>query len=249
MNKLKFSPANAKLTKLQQQYDKLYSISLLSGWCCPGARDCKSKVIIKAGAKKIEDAPSCKFRCFSASQEVLYPAVYKQRRDNFRLVKRAKSTKKIKAIIQRSIPIDAKIIRLHVGGDFFSLSYLKAWIEVALSNPNIRFYAYTKSLLHLQKVADSVPSNLRIVLSRGGKYDRLIPSLKKKGFSEAKVIMNKKEAGKLKIDKDDSLACFGKKDFCLLLHGVQPQNSIASQAKQQNKKEGWTGYNIARSHI
>ena len=86
---LEYSPAN---TKLKQLYDvpelqtwlhdefvphrKIYSLDLLSGWSCPSAKDCLSKVIeLPTGKKAIKDGPETEFRCFSASQEVVYPGV------------------------------------------------------------------------------------------------------------------------------------------------------------------------------
>jgi hypothetical protein len=37
------------------------------------------------------------------------------------------------------------VFRIHVGGDFFSLSYLKLWSRIVENNPRTRFYAYTRS--------------------------------------------------------------------------------------------------------
>jgi hypothetical protein len=97
MEKLQFSNANAKLEELYNVPEleswladgrKVYSLDLLSGYSCPFAKDCLSKAtptgeLTKAGNPrlKIVDGPETEFRCFSASQEVLLPNVYKRRKN------------------------------------------------------------------------------------------------------------------------------------------------------------------------
>jgi hypothetical protein len=39
----------------------------------------------------------------------------------------------------------SKVFRIHVGGDFFDLSYLGLWSKIVTNNPRTRFYAYTRS--------------------------------------------------------------------------------------------------------
>ena len=40
---------------------------------------------------------------------------------------------------------DGDVMRLHVAGDFFDPSYAYAWIKLMTENPNIQFFAYTRS--------------------------------------------------------------------------------------------------------
>jgi hypothetical protein len=40
---------------------------------------------------------------------------------------------------------DGDVMRLHVAGDFFDPSYAYAWIKLMIENPNIQFFAYTRS--------------------------------------------------------------------------------------------------------
>jgi hypothetical protein len=35
--------------------------------------------------------------------------------------------------------------RIHVSGDFFSVEYVKKWIEIVTARPDVTFYAYTRS--------------------------------------------------------------------------------------------------------
>lgn len=226
---LKFSPPNSKTGKLIStrigrkwlpKGKKLYSFDLLSGWSCPFARDCKSKVVETPQGLRIQDGPKCKFRCFSASNEVLWPAVYNLRKQNFDQVRKAKTTNKILSLLYKVLPDDAGIVRLHVGGDFFSQAYFDAWLALSWSNPNILFYAYTKAIGFWASRKERIPSNFVLIASRGGIQDNLID---KNNFRATIVVKTQREARekRLIIDTTDRLAAGGKLNSALLLHGIQ----------------------------
>jgi len=40
---------------------------------------------------------------------------------------------------------DGDVFRLHVAGDFFAPAYAYAWIKLMTENPNVQFFAYTRS--------------------------------------------------------------------------------------------------------
>jgi len=40
---------------------------------------------------------------------------------------------------------DGDVLRLHVAGDFFDSVYVYAWMRLMTNNPNIQFFAYTRS--------------------------------------------------------------------------------------------------------
>ncbi|HYE93484.1 MAG TPA: hypothetical protein VEA38_20795, partial [Terriglobales bacterium] len=64
------------------------------------------------------------------------------------------------------------VVRVHDSGDFFSADYLRAWFTIAMSLPEITFYAYTKMFHRLRTLfAWGTPDNFRIVQSVGGKDD------------------------------------------------------------------------------
>ena len=182
---LKYSKANAKITALQaipslQPYlahkRKVYSFDLLSGHSCPFAQDCHSKVVVgDSGQRRILDGKWTKFRCFSASQEVVYPSVYALRKGNFDLL-RTLDRKGIAEALQDAMPSNLGICRLHVGGDLFSPRYLQSWLDVAQANPDRLYYAYTKSIrywvTHRQRIEDT--PNVVLTASYGGRDDSLI---------------------------------------------------------------------------
>lgn len=241
---LKFQKGNAKLDAFPGE--KIYTFSILSGWSCPFAKDCLSKAVETAdGKRKIEDGKDCKFRCFSASQEAQYPNVYAARKHNFdilrRWVRNPDSTEQMYFEILRSIPSEAKIIRVHVAGDFFNQSYFDAWMRVARFLPNVKFYAYTKSLGFWVKRLGSIPDNFVLTASFGGRLDHLI---EQHNLRYAKVVFSEQEAKDLglEIDHDESHAVVNGPSFALLLHGTQPKGSDAGEALKVLKKEGKGGY-------
>jgi len=247
---LKFSNANAKtqalandaeLAEYLQDNRKIYSLDLLSGWSCPHAKDCLSKAIVQDnGKRKIKDGRHTQFRCFSASQEVQYTNVYNLRKHNFDSLRGLHINDMIHELNQ-SMPKNAGIVRIHVAGDFFSRDYMLAWYMVASINPNVLFYAYTKSLRFWLTVNEyPILENFVLTASYGGRDDHLINEF---GMRSAKVVFSEAEAEELglEIDHDDSHAAkpsLRNQDFALLIHGTQPKGSAASEALRALKGKG-----------
>lgn len=244
-----FSKANAKLKALADvpsldvyhhgKQSKIYSFDLLSGWSCPFAEECLSKVVVKDGKRTIQDGSKTRFRCFSASQEVLYTAAYNKRSSNFESL-RGKSAKEMYSMIVDAMPKNAGLVRLHVAGDFFSPQYFQAWVQVARDHKDILFYAYTKSLPYWVKMRKEIPWNLVLTASRGGRCDHMIDE---HGLRESVVVYSEQEAEQMgyEIDHDDSHACIPEEreqSFALLIHGVQPKGSEAAQAIKELKRSG-----------
>jgi len=252
---LKFSPQNAKtrnLTKvpaLQQYLDgkrKIYSLDLPSGKTCPGAKDCKSMAVKTPDGWRIKDGPDCQFRCFSATQEIVFPAVRKARQHNLDTLNSAgRSVRKILALLGDSLPSNAGVVRLHVGGDFYSLPYFLAMANFTHANPKVLFYCYTKSLTYLTAI-DTIDLSKGIIYpnflatgSYGGKFDHLIPNLM---IRTARVVYSESAANGLPIDHNDSHAATPGSHFALYLHGTQPAGTTASKALQVLRKAGKGSY-------
>lgn len=247
--KLRFSPANAKTTKLQKypqlkkylQGRKIYSLDFLSGVSCMGARDCLAYVVHKNGKKKLKDGPKTEFRCFSASQEVLYGNVFNLRKHNLDLMRQLKTEEKITNQILADIPKNCGILRLSVAGDIISQEHFNSLVNVAQKRQDILFYGYTKSLPYWTSYIDTgktLPSNLVLTASKGGKYDNLIDQYK---LRSAKVVYSQYQAKRLGLPVDHSdihAADPAKKnqDFALVIHGQGPKNSKHAKAWQRIKK-------------
>ena len=239
--KLNFGSGNAKLSTA------IATFSLPAGHSCPFAKECLSKANRLTG--RIIDGEHCKFRCFAASQETLFTSVRKARWANFEMMKNAGTVEKMTRTIQAALPYNYAYVRVHVSGDFFSEKYFLAWLNVALNNPLIIFYGYTKATPFIAKYKKILPRNFRFTASKGGTCDNLIGKHK---LISAEVVFSVKEAEQkgLEIDHDDSHAITSEKSFALLLHGTQPAGSPAGQAWEKIKKTiGGYGEGSKRYHM
>jgi hypothetical protein len=232
---LTFGDGNAKLYGI-------HTLTLPSGKTCGGAKDCLAMAVRRNGKTKLVRGKDCKFTCYQASLESIFPTLFNLAHRNLELLKAAKTVEAMGKLIHDSLPKQARIIRIHPGGDFFSEEYFMAWINVALNNKNLLFYAYSKSVHIYKKLKHLVPSNLVITCSLGGKYDNLIT----KSMKTCEVVFSPEEAVAkgIPIDHDDSFAySVGVKRFATLLHGKQQAGSPASEALSALRKRGMGAYN------
>lgn len=230
---LHFSHGNAKLNK------GTLIFNLPAGKTCPGALFCKSFAMVTPEGRKIVDGPHTEFRCFAASSEVQYDQVFYNRADNFQQVldclKSGSVNPLVKLIddgIQENRNRNTRRVRIHESGDFFSLGYLQAWVEVAIMNPDLTFYCYSKSLnffLHID-----LPSNFFLTASYGGRFDYLIDE----GYFPryAKVVESLEVANTLGLPVDvNEDHCFLPGPYALLVHGTQPKGSEWGKFARANR--------------
>lgn len=230
---LKFSNSNRKVGK------EVYTFDLPAGHSCPFAELCYSKADKDTG--KIVDGEKTEFRCYAASLEVIYTNVRQNRWHNFNALKAiGKNVIGLFELINTSLPKKAKMIRIHSSGDFFTQDYFDAWVLVAKNNPNITFYAYTKSVRFWVKRLNNIPTNFVLTASKGGKEDLLI-NVHDLRYSEVVYSVEQANELGLEIDKNDILAQNNGPSFALLIHGTQPKGSKASQAKVKLEKAGNIG--------
>ena len=115
---LAFSTGNGKLAKDTLIFD------LPAGKTCPGALLCKSFAVVgDDGKRRIVDGDKTQFRCFAASSEVQYDAVYEKRAQNLSMIVNSLQTNSAADLIHDSIKHHrtrktAKI-RIHSAGGFF----------------------------------------------------------------------------------------------------------------------------------
>jgi len=204
-----------KFTKNNKFYAQTtYEFNLPAGYTCPYGKECKICVNEKTGKfNKMGD----RFRCYAASGE-RYPSVRKRRWENYRSILNGE-------LIE--LPKDAKYVRIHASGDFFSQEYFDKWLVVCRENPQITFWAFTKSLPFWLNRIKEIPENLHLQASYGGYKDYLI---KENRLKYAKVFMTTKEAkaSGLPIDTDDKYAMSGKQSFAL----------VDRYEKRKKKKDG-----------
>jgi hypothetical protein len=243
---MKYSPANVKIKALANvpaiakylpKGKKVYSFDILSGHSCPFANECLSKVVETSEGFRIQDGPNTEFRCFSASQEVIFTNVRKLRSSNFSELK-GLTSEEMAAKLSEAMPKNLGVCRIHVAGDFFNQNYFNAWLNVALANPDKLFYAYTKSLPYWVNMIGMIPENFVLTASRGGRKDDMIDTY---GLRSVKVVFHPSETT-LEIDHTDEHAAnpesFARNhEFALLIHGVQPKGSAAGNAVKVLKHE------------
>jgi len=230
LHTLSFSTSNAKLPK------DTATFSIPAGYTCPGAKDCHSWYNREEG--KLYDGKHQEFRCFAAQMESYLPARRAVLDRNLRMLKSVGTVEGMATLINASLP-DSRfpVIRVHVGGDFYSGDYFLAWMEVARRNPDHTFYAYTKSIPTWVRYRKLVPSNFALTASLGGKFDKMV---EKHGLRTARVVFHPEEAEALglEIDHDDSHArALNGKDFALLIHSTGPAGSKQNLAKSRMNKE------------
>jgi len=114
-------------------------------------------------------ADKCKAYCYASKGAYVWgnvkPAFERRlevtKRDDFPQIMMAEITRR-----------KADVIRIHDSGDFYSREYLHKWIKVMESMPQVKFYAYSKSLPLFDGV--KLPDNFTLIKSEGGKRDDLI---------------------------------------------------------------------------
>ena len=95
-------------------------------------------------------------------------------------------------------------IRVHDSGDYYSKAYLDKWIEIAIHNPNVRFYSYTNMIEMFLNT--SLPDNYDIIFSDSGKQKSLINPLKHRHTKIFSTSFALKEAGYTDASNVDLMA-------------------------------------------
>ena len=133
-----------------------------------------------------------------------FPAVREHRWQNFDFLR--KGGKPV-------LPAKAKAVRIHMSGDFYSQDYFDMWLQICKENPNVEFWAYTKSLNYWVNRLHVIPENLILTASRGGKYDELIDQY---NLKNVEIIKSPEQANGRPIDICDDQARLPNVNFCLL---------------------------------
>jgi hypothetical protein len=241
---LNFTKGNAKLNK------QTLIFNLPAGKTCPGALECKSWAVVDNNGKRtIRDGEHTQFRCFAASGEVQYSGAFNSRAENLgTIVENLRvgvdyTADQINVALQHFRTRNTELVRIHESGDFFNPLYLQAWNTVAKSNPDLKFYCYSKSLRIFQEFGvENLLDNFYLTASYGGVFDSMIDQGLFPRY--AKVFKTEEDANAegLEIDHDDS-HCFGDEPFGLLVHNTQPKGSswgAAIRARRSNKQ--FSGY-------
>lgn len=199
----------------------VFTWSLPSGYTCFGADKCLAYADRITG--KLTNGANQEFRCYSAVTE-RFPAVRAKYWSNWEAVK-DKDQDQVADVLE-CMPAKARIVRIHVAGDFFNQSYFDGWINFAARKFNVQFYAFTKSLPLWVLRQSNIPKNLKLIASYGGKYDSMIERYKLRSAKVVDSIADAQRLG-LEVDYNDRVAAEGFESFALLNapNGVRPAGS------------------------
>lgn len=86
------------------------------------------------------------------------------------------STEHLHPWVQSMLKVGAAVVRIHDTGDFYSADYLGSWLQIAVDNPGVIFYCYTKSVTLFRNYVEGggAPANFLWCYSLGGKEDHLL---------------------------------------------------------------------------
>lgn len=154
-------------TKIGLNLIRTASFGLEAVKTCPAAKDCISGCFARGGNYLFKSVKDAQERRLQASLL-----------DDF-----------VEIITNEIKYLRVGAVRVHDSGDYYSdaqfssgseveSSYLDKWIEIARRNPSVIFYSYTKSVHFFKSDINTwkktLPSNMVITFSYGGKYDDLI---------------------------------------------------------------------------
>lgn len=103
---------------------RVWTFSLPSFVTCPGA------------------SAWCRGHCYAWRFERLRPNC---RRAYVRNLALSLEPDRFVAHVLNSLPEDAPLVRVHVGGDYYSKEYLDSWQDICEARPDTRFWSYTRS--------------------------------------------------------------------------------------------------------
>lgn len=192
--------SNAKLKKtIKNNRAHIVTFSLPAVVTCPGADKCLKSGYCHAGNYNFKSNKDKQSRNYLASLSLSFVDMI-----NAELSEKWTFT---------------QYVRIHPTGDFYDMNYFKKWVQIAIDNPNVTFYAYTKSIDIVKGYADKygLPANMVITYSYGSKYDDMIDPTTD---YHAVVIGPNDEipTGYVDGSVDDVLMCKGHKKIALRYH-------------------------------
>jgi hypothetical protein len=87
-------------------------------------------------------SPECRAHCYARRMEELRPAVRARYEKNLRLSRLADFAQRVRYFI---LAHEIAVVRVHVGGDFYSAPYAQKWLRAMRKLPRVRFFFYTRA--------------------------------------------------------------------------------------------------------
>jgi hypothetical protein len=203
---------------------KIMAYNQLPGLTCPGKGDCFNWCFALSGMTAMPDQMNAYAENLGESE-----------RDDFveRVNKQFKGARANSPLTFKGKKWK-KVVRIHAYGDFHTPKYVNKWRQIAKDNPDVFFYAYTKSFYMqpmkewMEEIHNGTVKNVKIIQSHGSKYDDKIdpkyPTAKV--YDSVEAIHSEKGKGEEKpkhCDADDSVAADPKnKRVAIVSHGDTP---------------------------
>lgn len=209
-------PAGGFVKKTGYYTGVVYEWNLPTGSSCPFALECKVTVDRHTGKFDVKHG---QYRCYAASSE-RFPGVRAARWANF---------ESARAGILPALPTKCRAVRIHMSGDFYNQQYFDLWLAMAEKNPGVEFWAYTKSLSYWVARLGSIPDNLVLTASYGGRLD---PLIELHGLKNVKIYKTpwEVEPGR-PIDTNDDWARRPGVNFALIDNNVIGKTKQAASCK------------------
>lgn len=84
----------------------------------------------------------CRRYCYAKRLETLRPSVARRYAHNLALSRRPDFSRRVRWFI---LAHEIRVVRVHIGGDFYSDEYARKWLRVMQRLRAVRFYFYTRS--------------------------------------------------------------------------------------------------------
>ena len=169
----------------------------------------------KSGKVTCPFAAACVKYCYAQKGNYTrFPIVQELMEKKYTLSKQENFNELMNTEIQKKKPTH---IRIHDSGDFYSIKYLLKWVNIAMDNPDVIFYAYTKSIQFF-KGCINIPENMKIIFSEGSKTDELINARKDRHARIFNNVQDLNEAGYVDASANDLQAITTNKKVGLIFH-------------------------------
>ena len=112
------------LSRGNSKVGRVWTFSLPSFVTCPGA------------------SAWCRKHCYAVRFEQLRPNCRRAYGRNLAL---SLEPDRFAQRVLASLPEDARLVRVHVGGDYYSREYTQNWLDICAARPDVCFWGYTRS--------------------------------------------------------------------------------------------------------
>lgn len=171
----------------------------------------------KTGLKTCPNAGACARGCYAMQGFYVMPNVAAAQEERLALALSPAFVETIDAEIKRR---KVKRLRIHDSGDFFSVNYTNAWLEIIRRNPSVRFYAYTKMVSFFKARMALLPENFHVIFSEGGTQDSKIDQETDRHSRVFASVSELRAAGYSDAHKRDRPSLMGQQKIGLVYHGA-----------------------------